>query len=279
MLFMKSEVRTMKNTRIIARLDVKGPNLVKGVQLEGLRKIGDPNLFSKKYYDQGIDEIIYMDIVASLYERNSLLDIVRSTTRDVFIPLTVGGGIRSVENVREVLMAGADKVAVNTAAIKRPELIREISRKFGSQCMVLSIEAIKVSEGKWEAYYDNGREKTGIDVLEWAKVGCKLGAGEILLTSVDMEGTARGFDIELVKTISTAVPIPVIASGGMGSIDDFVKVINDGHADAVTMANVLHYNKMTVQEVRDKAMLRNVNVRRYEYDQSNGSRLRHRKSS
>ncbi|HBW34973.1 MAG TPA: imidazole glycerol phosphate synthase cyclase subunit, partial [Desulfosporosinus sp.] len=176
--------------------------------------------------------------------------------------LTVGGGIRSVENVRDVLRAGADKVAINTAAIKRPELIREISKRFGSQCMVLSIEAKKVSEGKWEAYYDNGREKTGIDVIEWAKRGYKLGAGEILLTSVDMEGTAKGFDVDLVRAMSNTVSIPVIASGGMGNIQDLINVINDGCADAVAMAHVLHYKKFTVQEVREKAVSCNVNVRR-----------------
>lgn len=252
----------MSNIRLIARLDVKGPNLVKGVQLEGLRKLGDPNSFAKVYYDQGIDELIYIDIVASLYERNNLLEIVRRTTKDVFIPLTVGGGIRSVENVRDVLRAGADKVAINTAAIKRPALIREISKMFGSQCMVLSIEAKKVSEGQWEAYYDNGREKTGLDVIQWAKRGYELGAGEILITSVDMEGTAKGFDVDLVRAVSTAVPIPVIASGGMGTINDMLQVINNGCADAVAMAHVLHYKKLTVQEVRESAVSCNVNVRR-----------------
>ncbi len=259
----------MSNIRLIARLDVKGPNLVKGVQLEGLRKIGDPNAFAKEYYDQGIDELIYIDIVASLYERNNLLEIVRGATKDVFIPLTVGGGIRTAEDVRDVLRAGADKVAINTAAIKRPELIREISERFGSQCMVLSIEAKKVSQNKWEAYCDNGREKTGIDAIEWARRGYELGAGEILITSVDMEGTAKGFDIELVKAASNAVPIPVIASGGMGKAEDMISVIKDGCADAIAMAHVLHYKKLTVQEVREYAISCNVNVRRLNYDQDN----------
>lgn len=254
----------MQNIRIIARLDVKGPNLVKGIQLEGLRKMGDPNVFAQKYYHHGIDEIIYIDIVASLYERNNLLDIVRKTTRDVFIPITVGGGIRSVDDVREALRAGADKVAVNTAAIKRPELIREISEKFGSQCMVLSIEAKKVGEKKWEAYYDNGREKTGIDVVEWAKKGYELGAGEILLTSVDREGTAKGFDCELIKQVARAVSIPVIASGGMGRIDHLEEAVKEGCADAVAMAHVLHYEKMTVMDVRKEALGRNINVRRFD---------------
>lgn len=254
----------MGNVRLIARLDVKGQNLIKGIQLEGLRKIGDPNEFAKKYYEQGIDEIIYMDIVASLYERTNILSIIRKTTQDVFIPITVGGGIRSVENVREVLRAGADKIAINTAALKNPQIISEISKRFGSQCMVLSIEAKKIGNNKWEAYYDNGREKTGIDVVEWAVNGWKLGAGEILLTSVDKEGTAKGFDVELIHAVSNAVSIPVIASGGMGSVGHLVEAVHDGCADAVAMAHVLHYGKMTVMDVRAEAVERNVEVRRYE---------------
>lgn len=254
----------MSNVRIIARLDIKGPNLIKGIQLEGLRKIGDPNTFARRYYEQGIDEIIYIDIVASLYERSSLLNIVRKTTQDVFIPITVGGGLRNIDDVREVLRAGADKVAINTAAIKRPELINEISRKFGSQCMVLSIEAKKTGEKTWEAYYDNGREKTGIDVLAWAQRGCALGAGEILLTSVDREGTGKGFDCELVKSVSSSVPIPVIACGGMGTSDDLVRVVTEGAADAVAIAGVLHYGKMTVAEIRERARQKKIHVRSLE---------------
>lgn len=253
----------MGNVRVIARLDVKGSNLIKGIQLEGLRKIGDPNEFAKRYYEQGIDEIIYMDIVASLYERTNILSIIKKTTQDVFIPITVGGGIRSVEDATDILRAGADKIAINTAALKNPQLISEISKRFGSQCMVLSIEAKKVGDNKWEAYYDNGREKTGIDVVEWAMKGWKLGAGEILLTSVDKEGTARGFDIDLVKQISTNVTIPVIASGGMGCIDDFIRVVKDGKADAVAMAKVLHYNKLSINDVRNCALHHNIGVRRF----------------
>ena len=252
------------SVRLIARLDVKGSNLIKGIQLEGLRKIGDPNEFAKRYYDQGIDEIIYMDIVASLYERSNLLNIVRRATRDVFIPITVGGGVRNIEDVREVLRAGADKVGVNTAALKRPELVNEISTRFGAQCMVLSIEAKRVAPGKWEAYYDNGREKTGIDAVAWAREGYERGAGEILLTSVDMEGTSRGFDCDLVRTVSTAVPIPVIASGGMGSCADLERVVKDGAADAVAMASVLHYNRLTVADIRREATARGISVRRVE---------------
>lgn len=253
----------MKNIRIIARLDVKGPNLVKGIHLEGLRKIGDPNEYAKKYYEMGADEIIYMDIVASLYNRNNLSDIVQRTTQDVFVPITVGGGIRSVEDVRNILRAGADKVAINTAALKRPELIYEVAQTFGSQCMVLSIEAKKSGEKKWEAYYDNGREKTGVDVVEWARKGYELGAGEILLTSVDKEGTEKGFDLELIRQVSSAVPIPVIASGGMGTVDHLVCAVFEGNADAVAIASVLHYNKLCMTGIKSEAYKRNVNVRRY----------------
>lgn len=251
----------MKNIRFVARLDVKGPNLVKGIQLEGLRKIGDPNEYAKMYYDQGADEIIYMDIVASLYNRNNLSDIVYKSTKNVFIPITVGGGIRSLEDVKTILKSGADKVAVNTAAIKRPELITEISNKYGSQCMVLSIEAKKTGDGRWEAYYDNGREKTGIDVVQWAKKGYELGAGEILLTSVDREGTEKGFDIDLVKQVSSVVPIPVIASGGMGNLSHLQEVILEGKADAVASASLLHYKKMTISQIKEGAADLNINVR------------------
>jgi len=254
----------LNNIRLISRLDVKGPNLIKGIHLEGLRKIGDPNLFAKKYYEQGIDEIIYIDIVASLYERSNLLNIIRRTTEHVFIPITVGGGVRSVDDVREVLRSGADKVAVNTAAIKRPGLISEISRMFGSQCMVLSIEAKKFGKNQWEAYCDNGREKTGMDVISWAKQGCALGAGEILLTSVDMEGTGKGFDIDLVREVSTAVSIPVIASGGMGNGADLEKVVKEGSADAVAIAGILHYNKTTVMDIRKEALQCGINVRSFD---------------
>jgi cyclase len=211
-----------------------------------------------------------MDIVASLYERSNLVNIVRKTTRDVFIPITVGGGIRSVEDAKEILRAGADKLAVNTAAIKRPGLIEEISKKFGSQCMVLSIEAKRTGERKWEAYCDNGREKTGKDVVQWAMEGSGLGAGEILLTSVDREGTKKGFDCELVREVSRNVPIPVIASGGMGGVHDFVSVVKTGHADAVAVASVFHYGEMTVMDIRREARNQGIKVRNVETCQYQG---------
>lgn len=253
----------MKNIRFIARLDVKGPNLVKGIQLEGLRKIGNPNEYAKRYYEQGIDEILYIDIVASLYNRNNLSDIVERCTQDVFVPITVGGGLRNICDVDRVLHCGADKVAINTAALKRPELIQEVADKYGSQCMVLSIQAKRITDDKWEAYYDNGREHTGIDVVDWAKQGYELGAGEILLTSVDREGTRKGFDLELIKAVSDAVPIPVIACGGMGQPRDFTDAVNVGHADAVAAASVLHYNQYSVKEIKNEALEKNINVRVY----------------
>lgn len=252
----------MSRVRLIARLDIKGPNLIKGIQLEGLRVIGDPREFACRYYKQGVDEIVYMDVVASLYGRNSLHDIVRNTARDVFVPLTVGGGVRSVSDVRELLRSGADKVAINTAAIKNPDLISEIAHIFGSQCLVLSIEAKRQGRGSWEAYTDNGREKTGLDVIDWVRKGVALGAGEIMITSVDQEGASRGFDTELVRAVSDAAPIPVIASGGMGKTEHLVDVVAQGHADAVAIASVLHYRRTSVPEIRAAAIAAGIEMRR-----------------
>ena len=224
---------------------------------------GDPNSFAKAYYEQGIDELLYIDIVASLYNRNNLSDIVRKTVDDVYIPVCVGGGLRSVEDVRHILSMGADKVAINTAAIKRPALITEVAEAFGSQCMVLSIQAkrSRTWPGKWEAYYDNGRAHSGYDVVEWAKRGVALGAGEILLTSVDCEGLQQGMDLELIKAVTSAVNVPVICGGGVGCGDDIVDAAQAG-ADAVACAAVLHYKKETVQELKDDIRAGGVEVRR-----------------
>ena len=254
----------MSNTRLIARLDVKGSTLIKGVHLEGLRVLGDPQEYARRYYAEGADELIYIDIVATLYGRSKLTDIVRRTAEDVFIPMTVGGGIRSIEDVRDMLGAGADKVAINTAAVHRPDLIVEVSRRFGSQCMVLSIEAKQQAEGHWEVYTDCGRERSGLDVVEWARRGEALGAGEILLTSVDREGTRQGFDLQLTRAITSVVGIPVIASGGMGNPSDLVDVVKQGRADAVAMADVLHYERATIGEVRQAAKSAGIQVRAYE---------------
>lgn len=253
----------MNNVRLIARLDIKGPNLIKGIHLEGLRVVGSPSDFALRYYLQGIDELIYMDCVASLYGRNHLGNIVSQAAKDIFVPMTVGGGIRSVEDVAEILRAGADKVAVNTAAVKDPKLISAIARRFGSQCMVLSIEAKQVAPERWEVYTDNGRERTGLDVIEWVKKGVAMGAGEILLTSVDREGTRKGFDVALVRAVSNEVSVPVIASGGMGALEDLLVVIGNGRADAVAMADVLHYDRLTISEIREAAMAAGLGVRNY----------------
>lgn len=251
----------MRNTRLIARLDVKGENLIKGIHLEGLRVIGDPQAHARRYYEQGVDELIYIDVVASLYGRNSLGDIVARTARDVFVPLTVGGGLRSVEDVRTMLRAGADKVAINTAALQRPELISEVARLFGSQCMVLGIEAKRVAPGKWEAFTDNGRESTGVDVVDWCRRAAGLGAGEILLTSVDQEGTRKGFDLALIDAVTQAAPVPVIASGGMGTVAHMVDAVAHG-ADAVAMADVLHYDRLSLSDIRAAAVEAGLRVRR-----------------
>ena len=254
----------MRNTRLIVRLDIKGANLIKGVHLEGLRVIGAPNEYAKRYYEQGVDELIYMDCVASLYGRNHLGDIVRSAAENIFVPLTVGGGIRSVDDATQILRAGADKVAVNTAATANPQLITEIARRFGSQCMVLSIEAKQVGPERWEVYTDNGRESTGLDVIGWVKRGVAMGAGEVLLTSVDREGTRKGFDIALVRAVTAEVSVPVIASGGMGKPEDLLGVVREGGADAVAMADILHYKRAEIGQIRAVAEAAGLGVRHYE---------------
>ena len=256
----------MNNTRLIARLDVKGSKLIKGIHLEGLRVIGQPNEHAKRYYDQGADELIYIDCVASLYGRNSLGNIVQSAAKDVFIPMTVGGGIRSIDDVKHLLRCGADKVAVNTAAIANPSLITDIARRFGSQCMVLSIEAKRIGPDRWEAFTDNGREATGMDVIEWVKRGVALGAGEVLLTSIDQEGTRKGFDIPLVRMVTSEVSVPVIASGGMGVPEHAVDVIQCGKADAVAMADILHYRRATIGNIRATALSAGLRVRKFGHD-------------
>ena len=251
----------MANVRLIARLDIKGPNLIKGVHLEGLRVVGDPQEFARRYYEQGADELIYIDIVASLYGRSKLTEIVRRAAHDVFVPMTVGGGVRSTDDVRDLLRAGADKVAINTAAVHRPELITEVARRFGSQCMVLSIEAKQQAPGRWEVFTDCGRERSGVDAVEWAQRGVQLGAGEILLTSIDREGTRKGFDVALTKAISSTVTVPVIASGGYGEAQHLIDVVQQGTADAVALADALHYERTTLPVVRQQALQAGINMR------------------
>lgn len=232
----------MKTVRIIPRLDIKGPNLVKGIHLEGLRVLGKPSDFAKYYYEQGADELMFMDVVASLYERNSLHDIISETAKSIFIPITVGGGLRSIEDIKEVLRAGADKVCLNTAAINNPQLIKDATRMFGSSTIVVAIEAIKESNGKYLAYTDNGREHTGVDVFEWAQKLDEMKVGEIIITSVDREGTGEGFDTNLINKISSIVSVPVIAHGGVGRKQDVLPAFSEGNADAVAIASLIHYH-------------------------------------
>ena len=215
--------------------------------MEGLRVIGDPNEYAKRYHEA--DELLYIDTVASLYGRNNLSSIVERTSRDIFIPITVAGGIRSVEDVHQLFASGADKVGVNTAAIRRPELISEIANRYGSQAVTVSIEAKRTKDG-WEAYTDCGRERTGRQVLGWIREAIDRGAGEILLTSVDQEGTLAGFDLELIRTCAGSVPVPFVVSGGCGTVGHISEALESG-ADAVAVASVLHYNKLTIGDIRE----------------------------
>ena len=241
----------MRKSRLIARLDIKSSNLIKSIHLQGLRIVGDPNTFAKQYYKDGIDELIFMDCVATLYGRNNLSDIIKKVTKDIFVPITVGGGIRSLKDARNVLNCGADKVAVNTQAVTNPKFISELANIIGSQSVVLSIEAKRRKSNSWEAYTSNGRDPTGLDVFEWIKKSVDLGAGEILLTSIDKEGTRKGFDLELMRLASQITDIPIIASGGLGSINHLAEVIDIGKIDAVAIADAIHYKRISVKELKN----------------------------
>jgi cyclase len=251
----------MENLRIMARLDIKGPNVVKGVFTEGLRVVGDPVKLARDYYKQGIDELICMDVVASLYGRNFDFALLKSVARDIFIPITVGGGIRSIDDINNVLRAGADKVAINTYAIKHPGFLNKAAKKFGSQCVVLSVEAKKIGDKKWEAYTDGGREHTGIDAIDWIKKAIKLGIGEIMLTSVDRDGAKNGYDVDLVKEVTSFSPVPVIAHGGAGSLESMKEVMTKARPDALSMASVLHYGDLSVPEIKKYLLKNGFNVR------------------
>ena len=251
----------MTNIRIIPRLDVKNDTIVKGIHLEGLRVVGKPQELALKYYENGADELLYMDAVASLYERNSLHDIISKTSEKVFVPITVGGGLRSIDDIRNVLRSGADKVAINTAAIKKPEFITEAANTFGSQCIVASIEAKKIADNKWEAFIDTGRESTGINAIDWAHRCVELGAGELLITSIDNEGTKKGFEIDLIKKISSKVPIPVIACGGAGKKSDFINLFNSTNIEAISCASILHYDIMTISQIKHELHEKSIPVR------------------
>lgn len=241
----------MNKTRLIARIDVKNDHVIKGIHLEGLRKVGDPNEFAKKYYDHGIDEIIFMDAVAAYYDRNSLSHIIEKACQNVFIPITVGGGIRTLDDIQTALNSGADKVAINTQATKDPSFITQAAQRFGSQCIAGSIVAKKSTSQSWEAYIDNGREPTGKDVIEWAKELESLGAGELMVTSLDYEGTKKGFELPLYSAIQDQVTIPLIACGGMGQSKHILKLLEQSKVEAIATASVLHYDIDSIANLKE----------------------------
>ena len=251
----------MYTKRIIPCLDVKDGRVVKGTNFVGLRDAGDPVELASLYDLELADELVFLDITASAEERQTMVHVVERTAAQVFIPFTVGGGIRSIDDIRNILTAGADKVSLNTAAVKNPALLAEGARCFGRQCIVLAVDARQTNPDKWEVYINGGRTPTGIDVLEWVKQGTALGAGEILLTSMDKDGTKDGYDIPLTRAVSAAVDVPVIASGGAGQLEHFYDVLTTGRADAVLAASVFHFGQFTVRQVKEYLRYRNVEVR------------------
>ncbi|AKM79435.1 MAG: hypothetical protein UX85_C0006G0029 [Candidatus Beckwithbacteria bacterium GW2011_GWB1_47_15] len=252
----------MKTVRIIPKLEVKNENLIKGVHLDGLRIVGKPEEAALKYAETGADELVYIDLVASLYQRDNWIKIVKRTAEKIYIPLTVGGGIRSVDDAKLFLRAGADKVAINTGIVKRPKLVTEIAQKFGAQCMVASLEVQKKSDGSYEVYTDSGRTPTGIDPIQWAKRVEKLGAGEILLTFIHQDGTYQGYDVSLLKKIAPTVGVPVIASGGAGKLAHLTDAVKSGKADAVAVASMLHFKKTTIGKIKSYLKKSGVLVRK-----------------
>ena len=240
----------MLKARIIPCLDVKDGRTVKGVNFVDLIDAGDPVEQAKFYDSQGADELTFLDITASHENRDTIFDVVSRTAEQCFMPLTVGGGVRAVEDIRKLLLAGADKVSINTAAVHRPEFVGEAAEKFGAQCIVVAIDAKATGPDKWEIFTHGGREPTGIDAIDWAKRMAKLGAGEILLTSMDRDGTRQGFDIDLTRTLADAVTVPVIASGGVGTLDHLVAGIRDGHAGAVLAASIFHFGEYSIPEAK-----------------------------
>ncbi|HJB70422.1 MAG TPA: imidazole glycerol phosphate synthase subunit HisF [Candidatus Flavonifractor avistercoris] len=247
--------------RIIPCLDVRDGRVVKGVNFVNIRDAGDPVELARFYSDQGADEIVFLDITATHEARKTVADVVERTAEQVFVPLTVGGGIRTLDDFRELLRAGADKISVNSAAVARPELITEAAERFGSQCVVLAVDARSRGDGTWEVVVAGGRKPTGLDLLEWVKKGEALGAGEILLTSMDADGTKTGFDLPMTKAVTEAVGIPVIASGGCGSLSHFAQVFEETGCDAALAASLFHFGELTVPQVKDYLRTRNIPVR------------------
>jgi cyclase len=251
----------MHTKRIIPCLDVKAGRVVKGTNFVGLRDAGDPVELAARYDEEMADELVFLDITASIEQRKSMLDVINRTAGRAFMPLTVGGGISTVQDIRNCLKAGADKTSVNTAAVKNPQLIKEGAQLFGSQCIVLAVDAKRCGTHRWEVYVNGGRTPTGLDALDWIRKAVDLGAGEILLTSMDADGTQDGYDLELTRTVSEAVPVPVIASGGAGTLEHFYQVLTEGKADAVLAASVFHYRKFTIKQVKEYLQAKGVEVR------------------
>ena len=251
----------MHTKRIIPCLDVKDGRVVKGTNFVGLRDAGDPVELAALYDKEVADELVFLDITASSDERNTMVDVVERTAAEVFIPFTVGGGIRTAADIRKMLQAGADKVSLNTAAVKNRELLAEGARCFGRQCIVLAVDARQTGQGKWEVYINGGRTPTGMDVIDWVKEATALGAGEILLTSMDKDGTKDGYDIPLTRAVAEAVDVPVIASGGAGELEHFYDVLTEGKADAVLAASVFHFGQFRVRQVKEYLRSRGVEVR------------------
>lgn len=247
--------------RIVPCLDMTQGKVVKGIQFVNFRDAGDPVELAKKYSDEGADELVFLDITATVENRDILLDVVRRTAEVVTIPFSVGGGIRTVEDMRQILRAGADKVSVNTGAFKNPKLISDCAKEFGSQCVVLSLDAKIVGPNRWNVFINGGNTDTGVSAIEWAKKATKLGAGEILLTSIDTDGMKQGFNVELTRKVSKVVSVPVIASGGAGKLEDFVEIFEKGNADAALAASLFHFGELTIKELKDYLRSNNIPIR------------------
>tara|TARA_B100000780_G_C21095525_1_gene441819 strand:- start:563 stop:1342 length:780 start_codon:yes stop_codon:yes gene_type:complete len=250
-----------KSLRLISRLEIKSTNVVKGINMEGLRVVGNPEIIAKQYFLDGIDEIILSDVVASLYGRNHLFELVEKISKDIFIPIVVGGGIRSLKDIEKLLKSGADKVVINTAAVRNPELITEAAAKYGSQCIIIEIHAKFKSKNCWEVYVENGREKTNLDLVKWMAQVEKLGAGEILIVSVDRDGTFRGLDENLLQSINNKISIPLIIAGGANSSQNIIDVVNNFDIDAVSISHALHFNKIKIKDLKDNLLSSDIETR------------------
>jgi len=251
----------MRNIRVIARLDVKGPDVINTIQLEGLRTVGSPNILAKNYYNQGADELLIIDQVASLYQRDHIIELIKIFTKEIFIPITVGGGIKTVDDARVILRSGADKVAINTEAVLNPNLISQLAKEFGKQCVVLSIPCKTDDNKKWEVYTNGGREKTGLEVIEWAKKAISLGAGELLVTSIDKDGLRNGFDLNLMKKFTEIDDVPIIVSGGLGKPAHISDLLSISNCEAIASADFLHMKRGNIKDLKNNILNSNLKVR------------------